>query len=236
MKLNFISLLNMKSLALFSAGLIPAIIIGIVGYRYLYKNSPLPASKAILAVMLGVISALPAYYIQSWIDSSIEVDFSSGWQALVFAFMAVAFVEETFKALMLWISNYIVPVDEALDLLAISLLIAMGFAGVENVLYSYSKGWEVALFRSVTAVPAHACFAIIMAYFVAMDFPNRKKLMPYLQGLLLAWVLHGLYDFFIVQEFSEPLLLGALVMLVVCGPLAFRSYQRVRKQQRPTSP
>ena len=231
MILNFFTLLNMESLALFSAGLIPAIIIGLLGYRYLSKKSRLPASKAVLAVMLGVISALPAYYIESWSDRTIAVDFTSWWQALIFAFMTVAFIEEVFKALMLWLSNYIVPVDEALDLLTISLLIAMGFAGIENVLYSYSKGWEVALFRSITAVPAHACFAIIMAYFVAMDFPNRKKITPYLQGLLLAWILHGLYDFFIVQELSEPLLLGALVVLLICGLLAYRSYQRVRIQQ-----
>jgi RsiW-degrading membrane proteinase PrsW (M82 family) len=230
MILIFFSLLNMESLALFSAGLIPAIIIGILGYRYLSRRSRLPASKAILAVMLGIVSALPAYYIQSWSDRVFEVDTTSWWQAMILAFLIVALIEEGFKAAMLWVSHVIVPVDEALDLMVVSLLIAMGFAGVENILYSYSKGWEVALFRSITAVPAHACFAIVMAYFVGMDFPNRKEITPYLQGLLLAWILHGLYDFFIVQDMAEGLMIGALVMLVICALLAYRAYVRVKGQ------
>ena len=219
----------MDSLLLFVCGLLPATIIGILGYRYLYRKTRLLSSKAILAVMLGVVSAIPAYYLESWAEGAAKIDLTVWWQALLVALCTVALIEEVFKAIMLWLSNYVVPVDEPMDLLAISLLIAMGFAGVENVLYSYSKGWEVALFRSLTAVPAHACFALILAYFVSMEFPSRKKLLPYLQGLLLAWILHGLYDFFIIQEISEPLMLVALLVLVICIALAFNVHQRVKK-------
>ncbi len=219
----------MESLAIFSAGLLPAIIIAFLGHRYLSKRSRLPAGKAVLAAMLGVVAAIPAYYLEGWADTTFDVDFTSWWQVLIVALMTVALIEEVFKAFMLWLSNFVVPVDESIDLLAISLLIAMGFAGVENILYSYSKGWEIALFRSLTAVPAHACFAILLAYFSAMEFPRRKQLMPYLQGLMLAWVLHGLYDFFIIQEISEPLMLTALGILILCAALSYRIYYRVWK-------
>jgi hypothetical protein len=46
----------------------------------------------------------------------------------------------------------------------------------------------------------------------------------------LAWILHGLYDFFIVQDMAEGLMIGALVMLVICALLAYRSYVRVKGQ------
>lgn len=218
----------MDAFALLIAGLFPAILIGVLGHRYLFRETRLVASKAILAVMMGVFVAVPAYYFESWSHQTFEADHSIWWQSLIVAFMTVALIEELLKTTMLWLSNYVVPIDEPMDLLAISLLIAMGFAGVENVLYSYSKGWEVALFRSLTAVPAHACFAILIGYFVAMEFPNRKQFTPYLHGLLLAWVLHGLYDFFIIQEISDPLLLMALVMLVAIAYLAYRGYVQVR--------
>ena len=221
----------MDSLALFAAGMLPAIVIGLLGYRVLYRKSRLLASKAILAVMSGVLAALPAYYIEQWAHTAFETDLTSWWQALIFAFMTVALIEEFLKSLMLWMSNYVVPIDEPMDLLAISLLIAMGFAGVENILYSYSKGWEIALFRSLTAVPAHACFALLLAYFVSMEFPTRKQIMPYAQGLLLAWVLHGLYDFFIIQEMSDPLMLLALVVLLISAYLAIRTYMQVRDNE-----
>ena len=218
----------MDSLALLTAGLLPAIVIGILGHKLLFRKTPLVASKAILAVMLGVAIAVPTYYIEGWFHDVCEADMSSWWQAILMAFITVALVEELLKVAMLWLSNYIVPIDEPMDLLAISLLIGMGFAGVENILYSYSKGWEVALFRSLTAVPAHACFALLLAYFVAMEFPTRKQIKPYLQGLLMAWVLHGLYDFFIIQEIAEPLLLVALLILIIAGYLGYRTFVQVR--------
>ncbi len=218
----------MDKTAIFAAGLLPAIVIGVLGYRTLYKKTRLLSSKAILAVMLGVIAALPAFYIQQSASYNLDLRMDVWYHAVIVAFLVVSLVEELFKGLMLWLSNYIVPIDEPMDLLAISLLIAMGFAGVENVLYSYSKGWEVALFRSVTAVPAHACFALILAYFVTMEFPSRKKIIPYIQGLLLAFLLHGLYDFFVIQEISEPLMLGAIFILLINIFLGYNVYKRVR--------
>jgi|GEM_PF-1815225 len=214
------------------AGLLPAAVIGWLGYRYLYNKTQLMPSKVVLAVMLGVVVAIPAYYIESGISHVVEADMSIWWQAMIVAFFTVAFVEELFKSLVLYVSNYVVPVDEPMDLLAIALLIAMGFAGVENILYSYSKGWEVALFRSLTAVPAHACFAFFAAYFVSMNFPQRKSITPYLQGLLLAWVFHGFYDFFIIQDISEHLMLMALVILVICIYLSMNVYKRVKQTHR----
>ena len=124
-------------------------------------------------------------------------------------------------------------VNEPLDIIVMSILISMGFAAIENILYSQQLGWEIALFRSFTAVPAHAFFACILAYFAAVEFPkSRKKILPYLQGLLIAIILHGLYDFFIIQEFSDPFTLGSLVVLVISGVLAFLVIRRISRKAR----
>lgn len=221
-------LLSMEALGILLAGIIPAIVFGLLAYLFLYKKTRLTASKAILAAMLGIISAIPAYYFQAWLESTMDPDYTIWWQAAIVAFLIVALIEETVKTTMLWLSNYLVPIDEPMDLLAISVIIAMGFAGVENVLYSHNLGWEVALFRSLTAVPAHAFFAVIIGYFTAMSFPDRKKIKPYLQGLFIAFLFHGFYDFFIIQEFSEYLMLGALVVLLISGALVYNAYKRTK--------
>lgn len=218
----------MEAIATLFAGLLPTIVFGVIAYYILQKRSPLTPSKAILAVMLGVISAVPAYYFQAWLETTMDPDYSIWWQAAIVAFLIVALIEEVVKTAMLWVSNYIVPIDEPLDLLAISVLIAMGFAGIENVLYSEMFGWDDALFRAMTAVLGHVCYAILIAYFTAMQFPDRKKIKPYIQGLLVAFLLHGLYDFFIVQRISMPLMIGALVVLAVYVLLAYNAYKRTK--------
>jgi len=121
--------------------------------------------------------------------------------------------------------------NEPLDGIIYSLMIAMGFAAFENVMYVYQGGIQVALMRAFTAVPAHAAFGIIMGYYAGkakFSFGRRRSSLLTL-GLLYAALLHGLYDFFLLQEENAYLaLLSAVVLIfsVVLGVKAIRRQKR----------
>ena len=89
----------------------------------------------------------------------------------------------------------------------------MGFATVENILYGAIYGLETILIRSITAVPAHGIFGVMIGYAFGMQkfsHLDRKQAL-YIIGY--AILLHGVYDFFIIQNTSDYLLIGALFAL-----------------------
>ncbi|MGB0984452.1 MAG: PrsW family intramembrane metalloprotease, partial [Saprospiraceae bacterium] len=96
-------------------------------------------------------------------------------------------------------------------------MIGMGFATLENILYAINFNMDTILVRMFTAVPAHAAFAIIMGYYVGLAKHSKtgkeKKLLTY--GFLGAFLLHGIYDFFLFQQAFEALAILAFISLGV---------------------
>ena len=86
-------------------------------------------------------------------------------QQAVHAFIIVALVEELSKyifvrGILYRDSNF----NEPFDGIVYSVMVGMGFATLENVMYVVDGGWGVAVLRMFTAVPAHAACAVLMGY------------------------------------------------------------------------
>jgi RsiW-degrading membrane proteinase PrsW (M82 family) len=96
----------------------------------------------------------------------------------------------------------------------------MGFAMVENLIYVFQGGLEVALIRAFTAVPAHATFGILMGYFMGKAKFNGKRIADNLIGLALAVLFHGTYDFFLFLQFIPGIWIGAFISLIIAIFLA----------------
>lgn len=85
-------------------------------------------------------------------------DFSV-WQQFVKAFFVVALIEEFSKYII--VRYYNQPrkwFNEPFDGIIYAVMVSMGFAAFENILYVLQGGFEVALLRAFTAIPAHATF------------------------------------------------------------------------------
>jgi len=83
------------------------------------------------------------------------------------AFFMVGLVEEFSKYII--VRYYAQPkkdFNEPFDGIIYAVMVSMGFAFVENILYVYEGGFKVGLIRAFTAIPAHATFAILMGYFM----------------------------------------------------------------------
>jgi len=76
-------------------------------------------------------------------------------------------------------------------------------------------GYQTALLRAFTAVPAHATFGILMGYYMGKAKFSKNKIALNLTGLLLAVIFHGAYDFFLFIDFVPGIWVGAFVSLFI---------------------
>lgn len=143
-------------------------------------------------------------------------DVKNIFQILVKAFVVVALVEEFSKYIIVrFYAQKSKEFNEPFDGIVYAVLVSMGFAALENVLYVYQFGVSTGIVRAFTAVPAHATFGILMGYFMGLAKFSKNKIQLNLLGLLVATVFHGAYDFFLFINFIPGITIGALVSLIV---------------------
>jgi protease PrsW len=94
----------------------------------------------------------------------------------------------------------------------------MGFSAMENVVYADRFGYETLIMRAFTSVPAHLCFAIIMGYFVGKaKFSTPKEQNDLLEkGFYGSVILHGIYDFLMMQKWFDWLVVLGASGLYIC--------------------
>lgn len=132
------------------------------------------------------------------------------------AFIVAGLVEEAFKFLFfflyIWKNR---EFNEMYDGIVYSVFIAMGFATVENLAYVLSTGMSTAAIRAVTAVPAHALFAVAMGYYLGIaKFAGPRYRQKYVRrGFIIPVMLHGIYDFILLSHKFYLLILFVPYML-----------------------
>jgi RsiW-degrading membrane proteinase PrsW (M82 family) len=106
--------------------------------------------------------------------------------------------------------------NEIMDGITYCIIASMGFAMLENVVYTFEFGIGIGILRAFTAVPAHALFSGIMGYYIGVakftkDPEVVKKL--FYKGLIWGVVLHGLYDFLLMS--GIPLFILLVLPLLI---------------------
>ncbi len=176
------------------------------------------AAALTLCFGLGAAATLPAIVFEKWVYPDTGLENLSAWKMVLVAFGAVAFNEELFKLLALLIGAF--PwryFNEPMDGIVYAVLVAMGFATTENILYINRFGGEPLLLRAFTAVPAHLVFGIVMGYYAGLaKFNPDKRNTLLLLGFGLAVLIHGAYDLLILQKSSDWLIVLASVALYLC--------------------
>jgi RsiW-degrading membrane proteinase PrsW (M82 family) len=140
------------------------------------------------------------------------------------AFLIVAVIEEFSKYIIVrYFAQPNKEFNEPFDGIMYAVMVSMGFAATENIMYVFEGGYQVAILRAFTAVPAHATFAVLMGYFMgkAKFAKNRSKYN--LLGLFLAVLFHGAYDFFLFIDFIPGIWIGAFASLFLGIFLSFKA-------------
>lgn len=213
---------------------------------YFYKRDLNPEPRCVLfrTFLLGILIAVPVIIV-AWplmlLNSRLDHPMLAG---LYTALICAAVPEEFFKFIVITRYSARNPAfDEPMDGVVYGATASLGFATLENILYVARGGWIVAVSRALTAVPCHACLGAIMGYYVGQErfITNRKA--SALLGLLVAIVLHGLYDFPLLVmirlgsyspgnwALSWELFAFSLVVLVVEIAWTRRIVKQLRRQQ-----
>ncbi len=217
------------SLFLFAVAPVLTIII----YVYLQdKYEKEPFSLLLGCFLLGaIISVFITLVLYFFTNQFIPLtDKFSVWQQFIQAFFVVALSEEFSKYVIVrYIAQPRKSFNEPYDGIIYAVMVSMGFACTENIMYVLEGGYQVAILRAFTAVPAHATFGILMGYFMGKAKFSKNKILLNLTGLLLAILFHGAYDFFLFINFIPGIYLGAFVSLIIGLILSRKAIKRHQK-------
>ncbi|MEX2008088.1 MAG: PrsW family glutamic-type intramembrane protease [Candidatus Spechtbacterales bacterium] len=171
---------------------------------------------------------------------------------VIFSFLAIAFVEELGKYLVVRFravsQNFL---EEPQDAMVYMITAALGFAAIENILYALGTfqnpgvGGEVVVqiivLRSITANILHIVASATLGYFLALALANPREFKRFLYtGLALATLLHGIFNTFIIRivernlngQFGaanfETILLVAL--LIISGIIILTTFYTLAKK------
>jgi RsiW-degrading membrane proteinase PrsW (M82 family) len=213
-------------------------------YKDIYNREP--RLNLIVSFFLGCAAIIPAILFE---DSFGYVYNGTVTGVALYSYAVVAFSEEFSKFLGLRLYSYRKKsFDEPLDGIVYSVMVGMGFATLENIMYvmkyaEIGQGLQVGIKRMFLSVPAHGTFAVVMGYFVGKaKFNSTYSFFLMLAGLLGAVFFHGTFDFFLFvnestfwgRQTGEGLLaVGALISfvisLVLCRKL-IRKHRNISKE------
>lgn len=211
--------------------LAPVLLI-IVYVYFMDKYEKEPRHLLLFSFLLGAIVSIlitTAFYLSYEFLLPPAQD-SNIYHQLFKAFFVVALSEEFSKYII--VRYYAQPkreFNEPYDGIMYAVMVSMGFAATENIVYVLEGGYEVALVRAVSAIPAHATFGILMGYFMGRAKFKGNRIPNNLFGLLLAIIFHGAYDFFLFIDFIPGIWIGAFVSLSIAIVL---SYYAMKIHQR----
>ncbi len=209
---------------------LPGLLIAFFIYRMdkFEKESPLHLGLCFLG---GMLMTVPAIYLEKW-GGILGWEYSAHIGLIfMYALLIVGVSEELVKYVLLVIYPY--PrkfFNEPFDGIIYAVMIGMGFATLENLLYAGRlQSLDTTIIRAFTAVPAHAIFAIISGYYVGLSKFHPEKKWAYLFiGLGWAILLHGLYDFFLIQPLIDFVRSFSLLLLLFTGYWAWLLIQRLQ--------
>ena len=255
----------MDSLILLAVALVPAIALLV----FVFKKDRVekePIGLLLLLLFGGVLAALATLrtgFIPDAVDKFFLPDPTDPDSALLMSFIGrniywlvfytvgVGAVEEGFK----WIFMHLFThnskhFNSLFDGLIYAVFCSLGFAGFENILYTFNNGISVGLMRAVTSIPAHMFFAVFMGYYYSLAHVYKKagkqesilcaqgviklKGKPLSDRKFLAMsyfvpvIVHGLYDFSCSTDMPGSILIfiGFLIGLYV---YCFRKINKMSK-------
>mgnify|MGYP003670705677 CR=1 FL=1 len=212
------------------SALLPVLLV-LLYINYSDKHEKEPKKLLIISFSLGaVLSVILALIMYFGFDIILPLkdDFNIK-QQIIKAFLVVGFTEEFSKYII--VKYYAQPkkdFNEPFDGIVYAVMVSMGFAATENIIYVTQGGFDVAMLRALTAIPAHATFGILMGYFMGLAKFSKYRVSLNLLGLFLAILFHGLYDVFLFLNFIPGIASGAfasLIIGIILSKIAIKKHQ-----------
>ncbi|MCU1278374.1 MAG: hypothetical protein JWM53_1920, partial [bacterium] len=190
---------------------------------------------------LGILAIAPAfggerlagmiYPFLGYIERATLTGVPAPWPMAIGCFLVIGPCEEISKFLAVRLFVYRnKEFNEPLDGIIYAAAAALGFASLENVLYviDWHTGhvqWAALGIRSLLALPGHVIFATTWGYALGRQkFDPSYRVWPM---VALAALLHGLYDFLLMNRPTQPLILLYMSLMV---PIIMRQIKLLRAE------
>ena len=206
---------------------VPAFLLLFFFYK-MDKQKPERFGHVMRVFGFGILSVIPALIVELALG---EVIGERKTILVIFlnAFVVAALVEESLKLATVRLFIYKRPeFDEITDGIVYTIAASLGFAVLENILYSLDGTVTILLVRGITAVPLHALASGVMGYYIGLSKFSGKSFIG--RGLLLAVLIHGVYDFVLFTETALAFLV--IPLLVVCWFLLRNLYRKALAEDR----
>ncbi|MBP7184564.1 MAG: PrsW family intramembrane metalloprotease [Saprospiraceae bacterium] len=194
------------------------------GVIYLNKQAKEVVQLLLISFAAGCFVTIPCYLFQTWFVAKGFDGESSTLELILFSFLGIAALEELVKFFALWLISRKIGFTNPDTPVITSLLVAMGFTFVENLIYAYKYDWITVAVRMFTALPLHIICGTIVGIFLGKTINKSGNEKNYLLaiGLLVAILIHGFYDLFIEQKWNESLsALSLFVLFIGIGVIFF---------------
>ncbi len=186
--------------------------------RFLFYNF-------ILGAIVSIVITTVLYYVFDIVLPILSN--TSIFQQFIKAFFVVGLIEEFSKYIIVrYFAQTNKEFNEPFDGIVYAVMVSMGFAATENIFYVLEGGYQTALLRAFTAVPAHATFGILMGFYMGKAKFSKNRIGLNLFGLLAAIVFHGAYDFFLFIDFVPGIWVGAFISLFIGIVLSRKAIKR----------
>ncbi len=202
------------------------VIPGIVWVIYFYRKDKYerePGRLVAKTFLAGAAMIIPAGIVESLFRGWLRNPPSLG-ALLIATIFGVGLVEEFFKY---WATRRVaydhVEFNEPVDGVIYAVSAGLGFAAFENVLYASSFGLQVGLVRAFVTSVVHASFSGIVGFGMGLAkfAPQGARGVLIGRGLMLAAILHGVYDFLLISQLMN-FYLTVLVVILLHGVLLSR--------------
>jgi RsiW-degrading membrane proteinase PrsW (M82 family) len=185
------------------------------------RHLPEPLGHLVLTFLLGVVAAAISkglYIALGWIslryDALVLAD-TSTTGLLAYSLLAIGPIEEIAKILPFVLVVLRFPeFDEAIDGIIYASFIGLGYAAVENLLYLDYLTMTEAVARGFASPVVHMLFASVWGFTIGCaDLRDESLLLGTLKGFAVAALLHGIYDFAVLQNSINALPIAAALIL-----------------------
>lgn len=187
--------------------------LALFSYFYLRKQIAKEPSRTLFHTFIyGAMMTFPILFIQHVFEEE-QMFENIFFRNVVFT----SGLEEFFKWLILLLTIYRhVEFEDAYDGILYGASISLGFATVENILYLFTYGTDIAFMRALLPVSSHALFGVVMGYYVGkakFATKENKKLLLFL-AFIAPYSLHFIYNgIFLVRKFSLYIMVPFMLFL-----------------------
>lgn len=212
------------TLQLILVAIIPVLIVGL--YIYKKDKEKEPITLLLKLILSGILSCISVIYVSRGLGKAIplfnaDIQTLNTSEALLYSFLCVGLIEELSKLFYLYIFTYNnEEFNYSFDMIVYGVFASLGFAMIENIIYVLSNGFEIGLYRAITAIPLHACTGAFMGIFLSIakqrELLNMKDVLKYkMAALFVPAILHGMYDFCAITNVFTILMVVVIMFTTV---------------------